>query len=168
MRPFLCPMTAQAPHISHTCCIFSSTDFQCMCKASIMYISTIKLTAPKSSSSLHTSKHCFKMHINLPQNGCNDSTCKHVWEGTKNGALWDNSPISLAQAREPSQHKALKTHLQKDDEFCRDFPIFASLYPVEYLNWQRQAIWKIQLHCHIKLWTKVWNISLYWRFTDDY
>lgn len=132
------PMTGQAPHISYTRCIFSSTDFQCMCKVSIMYRSTNKPTAPKSPSSLHTSKCCFKMHIYLPQNGCNDSTCKHVWEGTKNGALWDNSPISPAQAREHSQHKALKTHLQKNDEFCRDFPVFASLYPAEYLNWQRQ------------------------------
>lgn len=162
MRSFLCPMAAQAPHMSYTCCIFSSTDFQCMCKTSIMYIDTNKPTAPKSSSSLHTSKCCFKMHIKCSPEGLQWLHMQTRPVGHQEWGLVRQFPISPAQARDHSQHKALATHLlQKIRCFARDFPSFASLYPAKDVHWQRQPIWKIQLHWHIKLWIKNWNISLY-------
>lgn len=52
-----------------------------------------------------------KYTFDVPQKGCKDCTCKHRQEGTKNRVLWDNSPVSQAQARDHSQNKALATHL---------------------------------------------------------
>lgn len=101
-------MAAYAAHFSYTCCIFSSTDFQCVCKVSIVCISTNKPTAPESSSSLHTSKILLQ----------NDCACKHSQDGTKNVRQLPHQSSTgkgpfPAQARDHSQHKAFATYLQE-------------------------------------------------------
>lgn len=93
-------MAAYAAHFSYTCCIFSSTDFQCVCKLSIVCISTNKPTAPSPQVHCIQAKYCFKMTA-------------HVNTGRMAPRMWDNSPISPARARYHSQHKALATYLQE-------------------------------------------------------
>lgn len=147
-------MAAHAAHFSYTCCIFSSIDFQCVCKLSIVCISTNKPTASESSSSLHTSKILLQ----------NDCPCKHSQEGTKNVRQLPHQS-STGKVPFPAQSFG---NISPGEEVCFARDIFASLYPAEDFHWLRQPIWKIQLHCPIKLWTKVWNTSLYLSFTGDY
>lgn len=156
MRPFLHPKAAHAAHISYTCCMFSSTDFQCMCKVSTVHISTNKPTTPKSSSSLHTSKILLQ----------NDCTCKHGQDSTKNVRQLPHQ-CSTGKGPFPAQSFG---NTSPGDEGCFARDIFASLLACTQLKIYTDKDSQYRKSCYTVVSNSEpkFEIPLYLSFTDDY